>query len=1266
MFAHLHTHTEYSELDGLSKVPALAARAKSLGQEALAVTDHGNLYGAIAFYRACVDEGVRPVLGMEAYVAPGSRHDRASGRDAGANYFHLVLLAENERGWRNLIQLSTKGHLEGFYYKPRLDRELLADYSEGLIALSGCPTSELQQALIRGDEDEARRVVDWYRGVFEDRYYFEVQRHKELPQFEPALERTVKLARELRVPLVATQDAHYCAPGDHDAHDLLLCIGTNAVRTDEKRFRFSGEDFYLTSEQEMLTTFHDLPEAVTNTQLVAERCDVALDFDRLRLPQPDIPESKTALEHLTDIARRGLDQRYPNPPDSHRERLAYELHVIAETGFAEYFLIVLDFVLFAQQRGIARAVRGSAAASLVLYCLEITDIDPMEYDLAFERFLNLERREMPDIDMDFADNRRDEVIRYVAEKYGRDRVAQIITFGTLGAKAAIRDCGRALGVPLGDTDRVARMVPYQLNISVEDAIAQSPEMQQAQRDDPVVAELLSYARRLNGVVRNTSTHAAGVVISQEPLAENVPLRRPVNEASGDAWIPMTQWGMDEVAAVGLLKMDFLGLTNLTILEEAVELVREHEGVEVDYLNLPDGDAKTYERLAMGDTFGVFQLESGGMRRAVEQIKPTSIRDLAALIALFRPGPMQHIDEFAESKHGRAAVTYPHDDLGEILDDTYGVIVYQDQVLHIARKFAGYTLGRADVMRKAMGKKIASAMAGERGNFLDGAARNGYSERDAATIFDLIQPFAGYAFNKAHAVSYAAISYQTAWFKANYPVPYMAAVLRAAVSSGDRLREAAAECSRMGIPLLLPDVNRSEAIFTLEQMADGRSAIRFGLGTIKGVGRAAVEPLIEERKENGPIRNAADLAERLDTRSMNRRALESLAKAGAFDGIASRGAMVAAAEDILKQARRAQELRDSGQTSMFDLFGGEVDTPTPAVELDDGMAATPHEQLNWERDLLGAYVSEHPLQAATQALQGRVDAQLSELTEEAAGATHTVAGLVSGIRQLTTKRGDAFAAVTLEDLSGTAELTVWPEQWTPTRELWQLNQIVVAQVNVRVRMGRLTLMVNSVEAWNPQTGPASSALSASPADAGPPDPLGGSAPAAPPPIRQAPPPPWMLKPRQTDPEPASDEAIQPDPLSVSSLEPPPAAPIEPASVESIPPPVPEKAPQAADAQAVGLWITIDESGDEAADVELMDRLEGALTSMKMMHVGSDPVFLRIRHGGQVQVLLCAEEWRLRANEQVKGMVDRTLDGRGSAAIAELPAPAVRAADSAAGL
>ena len=1210
MFAHLHTHTEYSELDGLSKIGPLMARAKSLGQDSIAITDHGNLYGAVEFYRAAQSEGLRPVLGMEAYVAPGDRRDRGAGREAASNAYHLVLLAENNVGWRNLIQLSTRAHLEGFYYRPRVDRELLAEYSEGIIVLSGCPSSEFQRALQTDDLEQAHRIAAWYRETFGDRYYLEVQRHAELPQFEPALRHTVQMSRDLGIPLVATQDAHYCEPGDHDAHDLLLCIGTNAQRSDEKRFRFDGEDYYLTDEAYMNRLFDDLPGAVTNTQLVAERCQVQLDFDRLRLPQPDIPEGMTALEHLSAIAWRGLEQRYGQPTAVHEDRLRYELHVIEETGFAEYFLIVMDFSQFARERGIAKAVRGSAAASLVLYCLDITDIDPIEYSLVFERFLNLERREMPDIDMDFADNRRDEVIRYVAEKYGRDRVAQIITFGTLGAKAAIRDSARALGIPLNETDRVARMVPSQLNISVADAIAQSSELRAARDQDAQIEELLSFAQRLNGVVRNVSTHAAGVVISQEPLAENVPLRRPASESEGDDWIPMTQWGMDEVAAVGLLKMDFLGLTNLTILEEAVELELEQRRAEsanpddeqpIDYVNLADGDEQTFAALETGDTFGVFQLESGGMRRVVADLKPTSIRDLAALLALYRPGPMEHIPRFIESRHGRTRVTYPHGDLGEILDDTYGVIVYQDQVLHIARKFAGYTLGEADVMRKAMGKKIAAVMQAERGNFVNGAVDQGYSRDDANTIFELIEPFAGYAFNKAHAVSYAAIAYQTAWFKANHPAPYMAAVLRAAAGNADRVRAAAAECGRLGIPLLPPDINHSQKTFTLDKKRDEETkeeitAIRFGLGTIKNVGMGAVEPLIEEREANGPLQGFADLCDRIDAKSLNRRALEALAKAGAFDSIAPRGPMVAAAEDILKRARRAQELRDSGQMSMFDLFGQEVDTPTPEVALSDEIDATPQEQLHWERELLGTYVSKHPLQAAERALQARVNAQLSELTEDMAGRTVTVAGLVNNVRQLTTRKGDTFCAVMLEDLSGSAELTVWPEQYRATNEIWEPNKIVVARVSIRSRNDRLTIAVDRAEVWDEGTEP--------------------RALAAPPEVPALPAPPAAL--------PAPDPVVVPPPPPTAAVPPPPA-------------------PTSAGTVAPALWISISESDDAAADSDLLERMEHLLRGVP----GEHAVFLRIQTlGGGEVVLACSDAWRVNASFATVSVVNALLGEQGS--------------------
>ena len=1215
MFAHLHTHTEYSELDGLAKIEPLVERARSMGQQALAITDHGNLYGAIDFYQAARKADIRPLLGMEAYVAPGSRTERGEPRSASTAYHHLVLLAQNGEGWRNLIQLATKAHLEGFYYKPRVDRELLAEHSAGLIALSGCPSGELHKALEADDKQQAHRIAAWYRETFDDRYYLEIQRHQQLQRFEPVLKQTVQLARETGIPLVATQDAHYCDPGDHDAHDLLLCIGTNATRDEEKRFRFEGQDFYLTDEQYMLgeDMFADLPEAVTNTQLVAERCDVTLEFDRLQLPETDLREGETADERLAELAFTGLDQRHPNAPPSYRERLEYELSVVRETGFAEYFLIVMDFSQFAAREGIAKTVRGSAAGSLILFCLGITDIDPLEYKLVFERFLNPERREMPDIDMDFADNRRDEVIRYVAEKYGRDRVAQIITFGTLGAKAAIRDTGRALGMGLSDVDRIARLIPNQLNITLKEAVAQTTELRDAGRSDPDVQELLKQAQRLNGVVRHASTHAAAVVISRDPLSENVPLRRPVNESDESESIPMTQWAMDQCAAVGLLKMDFLGLTNLTILNAAVELVRKHEGVEIDPLTLPDGDAKAYDMLARGETFGVFQLESGGMRRTVADLKPESVNDLAALLALYRPGPMEHIPRFIDSKHGRERVTYPHRDLAETLDDTYGVIVYQDQVLHIARKFAGYTLGEADVMRKAMGKKVPEIMQAERGKFLSGAQALGYSQRDAETIFDLIEPFAGYAFNKAHAVCYAAIAYQTAWFKANYPAPYMAAVLRAAAGNSDRVREAAAECARLKIKLLPPNINLSGVTFDLERFADGRPAIRFGLATVKNVGRAAVEPLIAEREAKGRIVDIDDLCQRIDAKSLNRRALESLAKAGTFDDLMPRGAMVASAADVLRRARRAQELRDSGQTSMFDLFGNEVATPTPLIEEHDeeSIDVTPTEQLHWERELLGAYVSQHPLQAAAQALQPHVTNSLSELQEDLIGQTVSVAGLVNNVRQLTTRKGDQFCAVEIEDLSGVQELTVWPEQWRATKAIWTTNQIVLAKVSVKSRGGdRLTLSVEHVEAWT------DSRTSAEPG------PLGDATPPAAVPVRPA-------RPPQTEPP----RAVRPT--------------VAPMPAPTAPPPV---------GAAAAIWVTLRDPGDRAVGQDLLQRMGDLIQAMP----GDDAVFLRIEERSGPTLLELPKPWQTAANYAMVAALKGLLREHGDAELGPPPAAAASAA------
>ncbi|HEU0072711.1 MAG TPA: DNA polymerase III subunit alpha, partial [Dehalococcoidia bacterium] len=719
MFTHLHLHTEYSLLDGLTRISPLMDRVQELGQEAVAMTDHGNLHGAIDFYREARSRGIKPIIGVEGYVAPGSRLSREPGDN---QPYHLTMLARNLTGYRNLLKLVTASHLEGYYYRPRMDRELMEKHGEGIIVLSGCPSGELHRNILDGRIDEAKATIDWYRNVF-DGYYLEVMSH-DLPEFHQAKKTIVELSREMDVPLVATNDSHYLRVEDHESHDILLCIGTNSTVQEEKRMKMSDPSYFVRSEDEMRDAFSDLPEAIDNTWKIAEQCDLELEFGRLHMPDPELPPGVTAEAHLQKLCWEGLRRRMPNADESAEDRLRYELDVIERTGFTNYIHIVREIGDFARSQNIRMGVRGSAAASLVLYCLGITDIDPLKANLVFERFLNLERPEAPDVDFDFADDRRDEVLRFTAERYGSDRVAQIITFGTLGAKAAVRDTGRALGMGYADTDRVARLIPNALHMTLERALNETLELRTAYESDSQIRNLVDQAQRLEGVARNASTHAAGVVISREPLVEHLPLARP---ARGDQQaMPTTQYAMEPVAAIGLVKMDFLGLSNLTILQRAVDLITDRHGVTVDLENLPDSDEKTFKMLGSGETFGVFQLESAGMRRAMAELKPTSVDDLAALVALYRPGPMQHIGTFCRAKHGIEQIAYPHDDLADILDQTYGVIVYQDQVLKIAQKFAGYSLGAADIMRKAMGKKIAAVMQAERSRFVSGALEKGYS------------------------------------------------------------------------------------------------------------------------------------------------------------------------------------------------------------------------------------------------------------------------------------------------------------------------------------------------------------------------------------------------------------------------------------------------------------------------------------------------------------------------------------------------------------
>ncbi len=1052
MFTHLHVHTEYSLLDGMCRIPRVVARAKEMGMVALAMTDHGGLYGAIRFYQAAREAGIKPIIGCEAYIATGSRLSR----DAGArNNHHLVLLAKNRTGYQNLIQLVTRAQLDGFYYKPRMDKELLKQHHQGLIALSACLAGEVPRLILEGRLDEAKQAALWYKQTFGD-FYLEVQRHP-IPELEQVNKVLIPMSKELDIPLVATGDVHYIDRDDASAHDILMCIGTNSSIYDEKRKKMAGDYFYLKSPLEMAQLFADIPQSLENTERIAEMCHLELEFGRLHLPEIELPEGKTADQFLADLCSEGLPRFYPGAGPGIDQRLSYELEVIRKTQFANYFLVVWDIISFTKKNNILFNVRGSAASSVVLRCLGITEVDPIENGLVFERFLNLERREMPDIDLDFEDARRDEVIAYVSDKYGADHVAQIITFGTLGARAAIRDVGRSLAMSYGDVDRVARLVPYAPSMTLERALEDSSELKDIYHEDATVKNLVDSARKVEGVARHASTHAAGVVISREPLTRYTPLQR-LSKGNGQGLV-MTQFAMEDIARIGLLKMDFLGLANLTILAKAQQTILENCGVTIDLHNIPLDDAGTFELLSSGETTGVFQLEGSGMRRYIKELKPTTFSDIAAMIALYRPGPMEQIPHFIKAKHGLEAIHYPHLALADILKETYGVIVYQEQVLFIARAFAAYSLGQADIFRKAMGKKIAGVMKKERRNFIAGAKKNGFSAEVASAVFDLIEPFAGYAFNKAHAVSYALIAYQTAYLKSNYPVEYITALLITCVGQSEKITAAVAECRRLDIRVLAPDINHSQANFSIEKLADSTPAIRFGLTAIKNIGPGAIKPIISQRSK-GDYRSIEDLCRRADLGGVNKRVMESLIKAGATDCLGDRGTLLNNVGRILSLAQREQRLRETGQSTMFDLWGETTNVPMPSLDM--VAADIPiKEKLAWERELMGVYLSEHPFspyagKAASEnaTLCGRIDAEME-------GQTVTVAGMAASVRGLLTRDGQPSASVMLEDLDGKLEVMVWPRVYAPTRELWQEGNVLLVEGKVRLRGDRVQLVCERV-------------------------------------------------------------------------------------------------------------------------------------------------------------------------------------------------------------
>ena len=1050
MFTHLHVHTEYSMLDGLSRIQPLVTRAKELGMDSLAITDHGGMYGAIDFYRSAREAGIKPIIGCEMYVAPGSRHDK-SPQDKSP--YHMTVLAKDAKGYQNLVKLCTKAQLEGFYYKPRVDRELLQQHREGLIVLSGCPSGEVPTLITQGRMDDAKAAALWHKELFGE-YYLELMEHGDVPQLPSINKGLMELHKGLDIPLVATNDSHYVFKEDARLQDILICIHTNTNINDPNRMRMEEDSYYLKSPKEMQALYPELPQAITNTQRIAEMCNLELDFSQLRLPEFDVPNGMTADEYLDQLSWEGLNRRLERVTSEEKERLTYELEVIKQTRFANYYLVVWDIARFVREQDIFFAVRGSAAASLTLFCLGATDINPLQYGLIFERFLNVERKELPDIDMDFQDDRREEVINYVVSKYGRDRVAQIITFGTLGARASIRDVGRALAMPYAQVDNVARLVPFKLRITLDEAMDQNPALREVYDADESVRKLVDSARGLEGLTRHSSTHAAGVVISKDPLDDIVPLQRPTK--GGDESVSMTQYAMRPIAALGLQQMDFLGLSNLTILAKARDLIANTQGVNLALRDIPLDDAKTFDLLSKGETVGVFQLEGAGMTRYIKELKPTSLSDVAAMIALYRPGPMEHITTFIDAKYGRAEPRYPHPAFKDILEETYGVIVYQDQVLLITRTFAGYTLGQADIVRKAMGKKIPEVMAHERENFIQGALKQGYSQDLADEVFALIEPFAGYAFNKAHAVSYGLISYWTAYLKTNFPIEYMVCLLNTYMGNTEKITSAVAECRRLRIPVHPPDINGSRAEFSIETDDDGRQAIRFGLAAVKNVGAVALRPILESRQKEGPFSSIEHMCRVAAVGSLNRKTLESLIKVGAFDRFSDRGALLSVLGRILALAQSEASLRQSNQTSMFDLFGQSV--PTPLANMTLPPMQTPEaERRSWEMELLGMALSN---QNALTSLISNGDSETivfrHQLEPEMAGTKVMLAGQVSSLSERYTRDQRPFTIATLSLMDGTIEVFVWEELRKETDGLWEGGKLVTVAGTVRVRDGQISI------------------------------------------------------------------------------------------------------------------------------------------------------------------------------------------------------------------
>ncbi|MBW2129038.1 MAG: DNA polymerase III subunit alpha [Deltaproteobacteria bacterium] len=1028
-FTHLHVHTEYSLLDGAIRIKQLLKKSAALGMEAVAVTDHGNMFGAVQLFREASKTTVKPILGCEVYVAPGDRRDRTHYRDGGPNAYHLVLLVMNDEGYRNLCRLVTLGHLEGFYYHPRVDMELLRQYNAGLLALSACLKGEVAYLINRGRIDQAREKARELASIFDkERFYLEVQANM-LPEQQEVNKVLRELGRELSLPLAATNDCHYLEREDAQAHDALLCIQTGKTLEDPNRLKFSNDEFYFKSREEMISSFgdEDFSEALDNTIDIAKRCHYEMEFGNYKPPVFQVPEGTSLNDMLAEEARKGLQRRLARKEaeegplseetvGEYRDRLEYELDIIIRMGFSGYFLIVADFIDYARRHNIPVGPgRGSAAGSLVAYCLTITNIDPLKYGLIFERFLNPQRISMPDIDIDFCIKGRDEVIHYVAEKYGRENVGQIITFGTMKARAVIRDVGRVLNIPYGEVDRIAKMVPAGPNVSLEKAMKEEPELRKLEEGEESHKRLLRIARSLEGLSRHASTHASGVVISDRPLVEYLPLFKGANDEI------MTQFTMDQIEMLGLIKFDFLGLKTLTVIRQALDLIEKNKGVRLDIDKLSLEDEATYRLCSEGRTTGVFQLESSGMKELLRRLRPEVFEDLVALVALYRPGPLgsNMVEDFIGGKHGSKKITYMLPQLEPILKETYGVILYQEQVMKIGQVLANYTMAEADELRKAIGKKKPEVMARHRERFIEGASRNGVDPKTAETLFDLIDKFGGYGFNKSHSAAYALIAYQTAYLKAHYPVEFMAALLTQDMGNQDKTIKNIAECREMGIPILPPDLNESQADFAVV----GES-IRFGLAAVKNVGLKAVESIIEERSRGGPFKDLVDFCNRVDGSKVNRRVLEGLVQCGAFDFTGIERARLFASLD--RVTRFCSANHDTSQLSIFSALSKDELNGCGTLDLPEAEPWGEKERLRREKEALGFYITGHPLDRYTEEVSRLASCSIQELPNLPDKSKVDVAGVIEKIKIKRTKKGDKMAVLSFEDPTGSVEVVIFPD------------------------------------------------------------------------------------------------------------------------------------------------------------------------------------------------------------------------------------------------